>query len=166
MTGKAKLSTRSLQPLRAGAIACVVAMGCALPTLAFAAADPAAEAAAREFPALSRAQVDALLASPDKVVVLDVRRADEVSTNGGFPAFLNIQVANLERDLAYIPKDRQVLAVSNRAHRAQTAAVLLKAHGFKVAGAAGALDYADQGGKLVGQKPVATAAAPAASAAR
>lgn len=162
MIGKATFRTRSLQRLRSGALACAVAvtpMLCAMPAHAANAPDPAAEAAAKEFPALSRAQVDALLAKPDQVTVLDVRRADEVSTNGGFPVYLSIQVADLEKELAYLPKDRGVLTISNRAHRAQTAAVLLKKHGYKVVGAAGALEYAEQGGKLVGQKPVATAAA-------
>lgn len=115
-------------------------------------APPAAAAEASE-PALKRAQIDALLATPAKVVFLDVRRADEVSTIGGFPAYLNIQVADLGHYLDYIPKDRSIVVISNHAHRAQKAAELLRSKGFKVSGIVGALDYQDEGGKLTGQKP-------------
>jgi rhodanese-related sulfurtransferase len=114
---------------------------------------------------LKKAQIDALLATPSKVIFLDVRRADEVSDNGGFPVFLNIQLADLDKYLAYIPKDRTIVAVSNHAHRALTAENLLKKNGFKVAGIVGVLDYADEGGVLVGKKApakVAEAGAPAA----
>jgi gluconolactonase len=122
---------------------------------AFAQTAPKAQAAAAQAPApeqLKRAQIDALLATPAKVVFLDVRRADEVSTLGGFPAYLNIQVADLDHSLAYIPKDRSIVVVSNHAHRAEKAAELLKSKGFKVSGVVGVLDYAAEGGKLVGQK--------------
>ena len=39
---------------------------------------------------LSRADVDALLLEPGKVLVLDVRRPDELPTKGSFPVFLSI----------------------------------------------------------------------------
>jgi gluconolactonase len=119
---------------------------------------PAATATAEH--GLSRAQIDALLAKPNEILVLDVRRADEISTIGGFPAYLSIQLADLERSLAFIPRDRAILTVSNHAARALKAAALLAARGFKVAGAAGAQNYAAEGGTLTGQKPAVTAAAP------
>ena len=97
---------------------------------------------------LSRAEIDALLAKPSQVVVIDVRRPDEVVSKGSFPVFLNIQIKELENSLAYIPKDREIITVSNRAHRAGAAADLLTSKGFKVAGAAGSQDYEDQGGKI------------------
>lgn len=99
-------------------------------------------------PKLSRAQFDVLLAKPDQVVVIDVRRPDELTKNGGFPVYLSIQAKDLEQSLAFIPKDRSVVTVSNRAGRAGRSADLLADKGFKVAGAVGALDYADEGGTL------------------
>jgi rhodanese-related sulfurtransferase len=127
-------------------------------------APKAPAAAAPAEPSLKKAQIDALLAKPAGVLVLDVRRADEISDNGGFPAFLNIQLADLDHYLAYIPKDRTIIAVSNHAHRAETAAVLLRKNGFKVAGIAGALDYADEGGVLTGKKKPAQTASVATAA--
>jgi gluconolactonase len=121
-------------------------------------APAAAQAAA---PVLNRAQIDALLATPDKVLVLDVRRADEISSIGGFPAYLNIQAAELEQFLPFVPRDRKIVTVSNHAARAIRAGALLASRGFQVAGAAGAQDYEAQGGRLVGRKAVPAAAAAA-----
>jgi hypothetical protein len=39
---------------------------------------------------LTRAQFDALLAKPDQLLILDVRRPDEVKDIGGFPVYLSI----------------------------------------------------------------------------
>jgi rhodanese-related sulfurtransferase len=111
---------------------------------------------------LSRADVDALLLQPGKVLVLDVRRPDELPSKGSFPVFLSIQNADLEKYLKYIPKDRQIVTVSNRAHRAGAAGDLLTLRGFKVAGAIGTQDYEEQGGVVEHIKPpAAPAAAPA-----
>lgn len=98
---------------------------------------------------LERAEVDTLLAKPEKLVVLDVRRPDEVTNKGSFPVFLNIQAADIEKQLGYIPKDRVIVTVSNHAHRAGAVGDLLTAKGFKVAGATGSEDYEAQGGKIV-----------------
>jgi rhodanese-related sulfurtransferase len=97
---------------------------------------------------LNRAEIDALLAKPEKVLVIDVRRPDEVVSKGGFPVFLNVQIDDLKNELKYIPKDRAIITVSNRAHRAGAAADILTAAGFKVAGAAGSQDYEEQGGTI------------------
>jgi rhodanese-related sulfurtransferase len=70
---------------------------------------------------LERAEVDALLAAPEKLVVLDVRRPDEVVAKGSFPVFLNIQAKDVENRLAYIPKDRVIVTVSNHAHHRRPA---------------------------------------------
>jgi rhodanese-related sulfurtransferase len=112
---------------------------------------------------LERAEVDALLAAPEKLVVLDVRRPDEVVAKGSFPVFLNIQAKDVENRLAYIPKDRVIVTVSNHAHRAGAIGDLLTAKGFKVAGAAGSEDYEAQGGKIVRIVPPAPAKAVAAA---
>lgn len=97
---------------------------------------------------LSRAEIDALLAKPGEVLVLDVRRPDELISRGSFPIFLSVQFNEVEKYLAYIPKDRNIITVSNRAHRAGDIGDKLSAKGYKIAGAAGSLDYEDQGGKV------------------
>ena len=132
-------------------------------------ADNPSEAASPRGPAsnahvLSRAELDALLAQPDKVLVIDVRRPDEISANGGLPVYLSIQIGDLEKDLAWIPKDRTIITLSNHAARAGKAADLLASKGFKVAGAAGAETYEKDGGVLthIAIPPPRTANAPAA----
>jgi rhodanese-related sulfurtransferase len=97
---------------------------------------------------LSRAEVDALRAQPSKVLFIDVRRPDELTTKGGFPVYLSIQFSDLESNLLWIPKDRQIVTVSNHAARAGKAADLLAARGFKVAGAVGVELYEKDGGTL------------------
>jgi glc operon protein GlcG len=125
------------------------------------------------FKKITRAQFDALLKDPGKVLVLDVRRPDELQTIGGFPVYVSIQAKDLEQRLAYLPKDRAIITVSNHAGRAGRAAELLQKHGFKVAGSIGAQDYEAEGGTLVkiappaprdGQAATAAAAAGAAGA--
>ncbi|HEY2976342.1 MAG TPA: rhodanese-like domain-containing protein [Burkholderiaceae bacterium] len=111
---------------------------------------------------LDRAAVDALLAKPQQLVVIDVRRPDELTAKGSFPVYLNIQAADIEKSLAYIPRERAILTVSNHAHRAGAAGDLLTSKGFKVAGATGSEDYEAQGGTAVVRvrPPVKAASAP------
>jgi rhodanese-related sulfurtransferase len=121
--------------------------------LAYSADPPSGKSAAVKAPAskahvLSRDELDNLLAQPGKVLVIDVRRPDEVSDIGGVPVYLSIQAGDLEKNLAWIPKDRLIVTLSNHAGRAGKAADLLAAKGFKVAGAAGAQTYEQQGGTL------------------
>ena len=104
---------------------------------------------------LSRAEFDALLKAPARVLVLDVRRPDEVQAIGGFPVYLSIQSGELEQQLAFIPKDRSIVTVSNHANRAIRAGDLLAKNGFIVAGAIGAQDYEAEGGSLAKIAPPA-----------
>jgi rhodanese-related sulfurtransferase len=97
---------------------------------------------------LTRADIDELLSKPDQILIIDVRRPDEVTSIGGFPVYLSIQIADLEKNLAFIPKDRTIIALSNHAGRAGRAADILTKAGFKVAGAAGAQSYETEGGTL------------------
>jgi rhodanese-related sulfurtransferase len=78
--------------------------------------------------------------------------------------YLSIQIGDLEKDLAWIPKDRTIITLSNHAARAGKAADLLASKGFKVAGAAGAETYEKDGGVLthIAIPPPRTANAPAA----
>lgn len=97
---------------------------------------------------LSRAQFEALLAKPGKLLIVDVRRPDELSRVGGFPVFLSVQLADLEKNLELIPKGRAIVTVSNHAARSGRAADLLKAKGFTVVGTVGAMTFEEQGGTL------------------
>jgi rhodanese-related sulfurtransferase len=104
---------------------------------------------------LSREELDKLLAQPQKLLVIDVRRPDEVSHIGGLPVYLSIQLGDLEKSLAWIPKGRSIITVSNHAKRAGTAADLLASRGFKVAGAVGVQTYEEAGGTLTKVAPPA-----------
>lgn len=98
---------------------------------------------------LTNAELDKLLEKPEKVLFIDVRRPDEVSTIGGFPVYLSVQADQLKTSLQWIPKDRTIVTVSNHAARAGVAADLLTSKGFKVAGAVGTQTYEQAGGKAI-----------------
>ena len=97
---------------------------------------------------LTRAEFDDFLAKPDQILLIDVRRPDEVKDIGGFPVYLSIQIKELGKSLNWIPRDRTIITVSNHAGRAGQAADILTKNGFKVAGAVGAQSYEQQGGTL------------------
>jgi rhodanese-related sulfurtransferase len=112
-----------------------------------------ASASAEKAPAfkahvLSRTEVDALLKQPKQLLFIDVRRPDEVTSKGGFPVYLSVQIDALESNLAWIPRDRQIVTVSNHAARAGKAADILAAKGYQVAGAVGVELYEKDGGTL------------------
>jgi rhodanese-related sulfurtransferase len=122
------------------------------------AADPAAVKRVQQFltapwkyksKRLSKAEVDALLARPDLVVFIDLRTPAEFIQYGSFPVFLSVQNKDLERQLAWLPRDRQIVTVSNHSQRAGAAADLLASKGFNVAGATGAEEYEVEGGPAV-----------------
>jgi len=115
-----------------------------------AAKKPAEEAHAytAKTPKLNRAQIDAWLAKPDKVVFIDLRRPDELTAIGGLPVYLSIQSKELENSIAFIPKDRSIITISNHAGRAGKGADLLASKGLKVVGAVGVQDYEAEGGSL------------------
>ncbi len=113
-----------------------------------AASSSGAHAPASKAHVLSKTEIDGVLANPGKFLVIDVRRPDEVTAIGGLPVYLSIQNSDLEKSLAWIPKDRQIVTLSNHAGRAAKAAELLASKGFKVAGAAGAQTYEQQGGTI------------------
>ena len=118
-------------------------------------AAPAVQAYTAKSPKLNRTQIDALLAKPEQLLVIDVRQPDEISNIGGFPVYLSIQSGELENSLAFIPKDRTIIVLSNHAGRAGKAADLLVSKGFTVAGAVGVQNYEEEGGKLTKIAPKA-----------
>lgn len=99
-------------------------------------------------PELSRAQFEAWLAKPSELLIIDLRRPDELSKIGGFPVYLSIQSKDLENSLDWIPKDRSIVAVSNHTSRSGRAADFLASKGYKVVGIVGAQTFEEQGGKL------------------
>ena len=107
---------------------------------------------------LTNDEFDSYLAHPEKVLLLDVRRPDEVSSIGGFPVYLSIQSNDLKNHLSEIPRDRPIITVSNHAARASVAADLLESNGFKVLGAVGADTYQKAGGRLAVRIPIPPAA--------
>jgi rhodanese-related sulfurtransferase len=107
------------------------------------------QAPASKAKVLTRAELDTLLDHPEKVLVIDVRRPDEITSIGGFAVYLSIQAGELEKHLSEIPRDRVIVTVSNHAARGGRAADLLTDHGFNVAGTVGAETYESEGGKLV-----------------
>jgi len=111
---------------------------------------------------LARAEVDALLAKPDSVLFIDLRAPAELIQFGSFPVFLSVQNKDLEKELAWLPKDRAIVTVSNHAQRAGAAADLLAARGFNVVGATGAEEYEVQGGTAVAHLVPRVAAAASA----
>lgn len=134
------------------ALATPVAYAANEDSLWLAEAKPAPAPAAQEYkyktPKLNRAQIDALLAKPGEVLFIDVRRPDEVSKIGSFPVYLSVQAKDLENNLAWIPKERTLVTVSNHAGRAGAAADLLASKGFKVGGAVGSQNYEEEGGTI------------------
>ncbi len=97
---------------------------------------------------LNRAAVDAVLSKPEQALILDIRRPDELTKIGGFPVYLSIQTSDVQKSLGFIPKDRLIIVVSNRAHRAGAVGDILHGLGYNVVGATGVLDYQDEGGVL------------------
>ena len=117
-------------------------------------------------PKLNRSQLDALLAKPGQLQVIDLRRPDELTKIGGLPVYLSIQSKELEKNLEFISKDRTIVTVSNHAGRAGAAADLLASKGYKVAGAVGVQDYEAEGGTLVKISPPAPKVADTSSPAQ
>jgi len=121
---------------------------------------------------LTRAEFEKLLGDPRHLLILDVRRPDELTRIGGFPAYFSVQIKELENRLDWIPKDRTIVTVSNHAARSGRAADLLKSKGYKVAGTVGAQTFEEQGGTLTKfevpppRNPNATAATATAPAAQ
>ncbi|KAF2989133.1 rhodanese-like domain-containing protein [Methylocystis sp. MJC1] len=159
----------------ASLLAATTALAADTPPAPAAASQPAAASPAPVTPAndpaytyktlrLNRAAFDSLASRPEQFLVLDVRRPDELTKVGGFPVYLSIQTKEVQNSLAYIPRDRLIVVVSNRAHRAGAVGDLLSSYGFHVVGAIGVRDYEDEGGSLLKIAPPAqSAAAPSAT---
>ena len=98
---------------------------------------------------LNRAEIDTLLAHPEKIFVLDLRGPDEIVKIGSLPGYVNIPIAQLESRLSEVPKDKTILPVSNHSVRAWKAQAILEKNGYKVPGGIGVQNYEKEGGKLI-----------------
>lgn len=76
-----------------------------------------------------------------KVVLLDVREANELAETGTTADSIHIPIGQLESRLSELPKDRVILTACQGGGRASRAAALLEKHGFKTAGFCGLRDY-------------------------
>jgi rhodanese-related sulfurtransferase len=111
---------------------------------------------------LTPAEFDAYFAKPDQILLIDVRRPDEIKDIGGFPVYLNIQIGDLEKSLDWVPKNRTIITVSNHAARGGRAADILTKNGFNVAGTIGVQTYEKDGGtfaKVIAVPPPVPASA-------
>ncbi len=135
-----------------------LAFGVLVPVATFAQVAPQT---AQKFAAhvLTRAEFDALQAKPENLLIIDVRRPDEISAIGGFAVYLNIQTTDVEKSLSSIPRDRTIVAVSNHANRAGRVADVLAAKGYKVAGVIGVQNYEQDGGAVTHIVPPKAASA-------
>jgi len=97
---------------------------------------------------LTRAEFDDLFSKPNQILIIDVRRPDEIKDIGGFPVYLNVQIGDLEKSLDWIPKNRTIITVSNHAARGGRAADILTKNGFTVVGTIGVQTYEQAGGTL------------------
>jgi rhodanese-related sulfurtransferase len=153
------------------ALALALALAVATPVALGQQPGPAAGAAPAPYvykyqtPKLNRSQIDALLAKPEQLLLIDLRRPDELTRIGGFPVYLSIQSTEVEKSLAFIPRDRSIVTLSNHAGRAGAAADLLASKGFKVVGAVGVQNYEEEGGRLTRVAPLPAPPASSATAA-
>jgi len=66
---------------------------------------------------LTKVEFEQLLQKPNELLIIDLRRPDELTKIGGFPVYLSIQAKDLEQQLEWIPKGRTIVTVSNHAAR-------------------------------------------------
>jgi rhodanese-related sulfurtransferase len=104
------------------------------------AAPPAPRPPLDESKRVKAAEIDALLAKGD-VVVLDVREDAELAETGTVKGAVHIPLGQLEARLGELPKDKVILTACRSGGRASRALTLLEAKGFKTAGFCGLADY-------------------------
>jgi len=101
---------------------------------------PATQPPMDESKRVQAADIDALLAKGD-VVVLDVREDSELAETGTVKGAIHIPLGQLESRLGELPKDKVILTACRGGGRASRALTLLESKGFKTAGFCGLRDY-------------------------
>lgn len=98
---------------------------------------------------LTPEQVKEMLASKQRVFLLDVREPKELEELGAIDGYVNIPLGQLESRLAEVPKDRTVITVCRVGGRAGRAAELLSKNGYRTAGATGVVQWKEKGYPVV-----------------
>jgi rhodanese-related sulfurtransferase len=80
-----------------------------------------------------------------KYYLLDVRTPEELKQFGSVKGYHHIPLQELEQRYAEIPKTAEVVTMCERGRRADQAAVLLKAKGYKVVAICGLMEYREKG---------------------
>ena len=136
------MTRRTLTPalLLAAAMTAPVSLGAqaapAAPQAAPATPRPPVDESRRVQPA----DIDAMLAKGD-VVVLDVREDSELVETGTVKGAIHIPLGQLEARLGELPKDKVILTACRGGGRASRALTLLESKGFKTAGFCGLANY-------------------------
>ncbi len=84
-----------------------------------------------------------------KVYLLDVRERYELEDSGVVEGYHHIPLGELERRLKEIPKDKLIITMCMRGHRAGEAAAILEDHGYNVYGSCGIEQYKAKGYKTI-----------------
>ena len=80
-----------------------------------------------------------------KYFLLDVRTDEELQQFGSVKGYHHIPLPDLEKRYMEIPKTAEVVTMCERGRRADQAAVLLKAKGYKVVAICGLMEYREKG---------------------
>jgi rhodanese-related sulfurtransferase len=80
-----------------------------------------------------------------KYYLLDVRTDEELQQFGSVKGYHHIPLPDLEKRYMEIPKTAEVVTMCERGRRADQAAVLLKAKGYKVVAICGLMEYREKG---------------------
>jgi rhodanese-related sulfurtransferase len=137
------MTRRTLTPalvFAAAALSAPASLAAQAPTAAPGPAAAQARPAPDESKRVKAADIDAMLAKGD-VVVLDVREDSELVETGTVKGAIHIPLGQLEARLGELPKDKVILTACRGGGRASRALTLLESKGFKTAGFCGLADY-------------------------
>ena len=137
------MTRRTLTPallIAAAALAAPATLGAQTPAPAPQAAPATPRPPVDESRRVQPADIDAMLAKGD-VVVLDVREDSELVETGTVKGAIHIPLGQLEARLGELPKDKVILTACRGGGRASRALTLLESKGFKTAGFCGLADY-------------------------
>lgn len=83
-----------------------------------------------------------------KVFLLDVRWKYELEDSGVIDGYYHIPLNDLEKRLSEVPKNKLIITMCMRGHRAGEAAAILEEHGYEVFGSCGIEQYKAKGYKV------------------
>lgn len=82
------------------------------------------------------------------IFLLDVREKYELEDAGVVDGYYHIPLGDLEKRLKEVPKDKLIVTMCMRGHRAGEAAEILLEHGYNVLGTCGIEQYKAKGYKV------------------